>query len=271
MISLSTGQTPAEPGVATVPTPEPPRRRSRSLAHALVEDVATRIRAGSLRPADKLPTESEIMRAHGVSRTVVREAISRLQAAGLVETRHGIGTFVLEPRQSVSLRLEPADVANAIDVLQVLELRISLESESAGLAALRRTEAQLAEMRAALDAFETHVGAEGDDTVSQDFRFHLQIARATGNRYFADIMAHLGATLIPRTRVNSSRLAMEDAGAYLRRVNREHEEIYEAIKRQDPEAARAAMRLHLTNSRERLRRAQEEAARLLESTDRQTV
>ena len=90
-------------------------------------------------------------------------------------------------------------------------------------------------------------------------RFHMLIAVATGNRYFADIMAHLGATLIPRARINSPRVAREDLPAYLRRVNREHEEIYEAIARRDPEAARAAMRLHLTNSRERLRKAQEAA------------
>ena len=93
--------------------------------------------------------------------------------------------------------------------------------------------------------------------MSPDFRFHLAIANATGNRYFADIMSHLGSTLIPRTRINSPRVAQEDLQQYLRRVNREHEEIYQAIARRDPESARAAMRIHLTNSRERLRRAQE--------------
>ncbi|HSV51798.1 MAG TPA: FadR/GntR family transcriptional regulator [Burkholderiaceae bacterium] len=245
--------------LATVRAPQRPPRRSRSLAHDLVEGIGGQIRAQTLRPGDKLPTESEIMQTYGVSRTVVREALSRLQAASLVETHHGIGTFVLEARPGTSFRIDPADIATAVDVMAVLELRISLESESAGLAALRRTDEQLAEMRSALDAFEANVAGAGD-TVSPDFRFHLQIANATGNRYFADIMSHLGATLIPRTRINSSRLAMEDLPHYLRRVNREHEEIYAAIARKDPEAARAAMRIHLTNSRERLRRAQEEAA-----------
>ena len=107
-------------------------------------------------------------------------------------------------------------------------------------------------MRAALDAFEANVGGAGD-AVSPDFRFHLAIANATGNRYFADIMSHLGSTMIPRTRINSPRVAHEDLQQYLRRVNREHEEIYQAIARRDPESARAAMRIHLTNSRERLR------------------
>lgn len=221
--------------------------------------------SGRYQPGQAIPPEPLLGEEYGVSRTVVREALSRLQAGGLVETRHGIGTFVLEAKPEKSFRIDPADIANAVDVLAVLELRISLESESAGLAALRRTEEQLAEMRSALDAFEANVGEAGD-TVSPDFRFHLQIANATGNRYFADIMSYLGATLIPRTRINSSRLAMQDLPHYLRRVNREHEEIYAAIARKDPEAARAAMRIHLTNSRERLRRAQEEAAQALVAT-----
>ncbi|MDF2466310.1 MAG: FadR family transcriptional regulator [Ramlibacter sp.] len=257
MATLSTAPVAEIPEGAS--TLAPLRRRSRSLAHELVESIGARIQGQLLKPGDKLPTESEIMKSYGVSRTVVREAISRLQAGGLVETRHGIGTFVLLPRPSQGgFGIDPSDIATAVDVMAVLELRISLETESAGLAAQRRTEAQLAEMRAALDAFEANVGGEGD-AISPDLRFHMAIANATGNRYFADIMSHLGATLIPRARINSSRVAHEDLPQYLRRVNREHEEIYSAIARHDAESARAAMRIHLTNSRERLRRAQEAA------------
>lgn len=219
--------------------------------------MTLKIRDGALRPGDKLPTESEIMQAFGVSRTVVREALSRLQAAGLVETHHGIGTFVLQPRASGMFSLDASDIATSVDVLAVLELRISLETESAGLAATRRTDEQLLAMRQALDDFERNVAVAGD-TVAPDFRFHLQIAQATGNPYFADIMSHLGTTIIPRTRISA--ISNHDRrGEYLSRVNREHEEIYAAIARGDSESARAAMRIHLTNSRERLRIAREAA------------
>lgn len=239
------------------PMSAPPVRRARGLTNAVVEDFAGKIRDRLLTPGDKLPTESEIMRAHDVSRTVVREALSKLQAAGLVETRHGIGTFVLPPRAGGVFRLDPSELTASVDVLAVLELRISLETESAGLAAMRRSDTHLQAMRQALDDFEHNV-AMGGDTVGHDFRFHLQIAEATGNPYFADIMNHLGTTLIPRTRISGIRNAVR-GHEYLSRVNREHEEIYSAIARKDPESARAAMRIHLTNSRERLRLAQEAA------------
>ena len=92
--------------------------------------------------------------------------------------------------------------------------------------------------------------------MSADFQFHQQIALATGNRYFTDIMLHLGLSIIPRTRLHSTRHT-SDAGPYLERLSREHEDIYKAIARRDSDAARAAMRLHLSNSRERMRKAYE--------------
>ena len=256
MSSLSTGTTAATEPAALGGAP---RRRGGGRAPGGGDDRGAKIRSQQLRPGDKLPTESAIMQAYGVSRTVVREALSKLQAAGLVETHHGIGTFVLQPKSPGMFRLEGSDIATTVDVLAVLELRISLETESAGLAAARRTEEQLAAMREALDDFERNVAVAGD-TVAPDFRFHLQIAQATGNPYFADIMSHLGTTIIPRTRITAIR-NQDRRGEYLSRVNREHEEIYAAIARRDAESARAAMRIHLTNSRERLRLAQEAAQR----------
>jgi DNA-binding FadR family transcriptional regulator len=195
---------------------------------------------------------------YGVSRTVVREAISRLQAAGLVETRQGVGTFVLARAPQGPFRVDPAELATIEDVIAVLELRIAIEAEAAALAAGRRTDEQLAAMRQALDAFARSIDAP-DDAVNPDFQFHLQVALASGNRHFADLMNHLGTLIIPRTRLNTARFAHEGRAEYLRRVGREHEDIYAAIARRDGDSARAAMRTHLSNSRERLRRAHESA------------
>lgn len=171
-----TGASAAKGGSAFVGRP---RQRARGLAHGLVEDLGEKIRSQALRPGDKLPTESAIMQAYGVSRTVVREALSKLQAGGLVETLHGVGTFVLQPRPGGVFRLEPGEIATSVDVLAVLELRISLETESAGLAASRRTEEQLVAMRQALDDFEHNVMVSGDTVAPDRCRFIATHGRAS--------------------------------------------------------------------------------------------
>jgi len=234
----------------------PRPRRVRGLVTEVVDSLSASMRDGQLKTGDKLPTESEIMARSDVSRTVVREAISRLQASGLVETRHGIGTFVIDPPEAGNFRIAQADVATVTDVIAVLELRISLETEAAGLAAQRRTDAQLQAMTEALKAFNDSIEHDSD-AVPSDFQFHMEVARATGNRHFADLMTYLGTVIIPRTRVNTPSQAPEGRQAYLRRVHGEHENIYTAIRNQDADAARAAMRTHLSNSRERLRRTQD--------------
>jgi GntR family transcriptional repressor for pyruvate dehydrogenase complex len=228
-------------------------RRPRGLVGEIVENLATSIRSGHLQPGEKLPTEAEIMARFDVSRTVVRESLSKLQASGLVETRHGIGTFVLQPQDAGNFKITAEDFATVADVISVLELRISLETEAAGLAAQRRTPENLKALENALRAFHDSISLDSD-AVPPDFQFHMEVARATGNRHFADLMTYLGTMIIPRTRVNTAHSAPEGRFNYLQRVNSEHESIYNAIRNQDPEAARAAMRTHLSNSRERLRR-----------------
>ena len=254
--------------------PKPPRRRPHTLAYELVEALGERIRDGRLRPGDKLPTEAALMADYGVSRTVVREALSKLQASGLVSTRHGVGTFVEElspvAGEAAGFRIAPDQVATLRDVVAVLELRIGVETEAAGLAAQRRTDSDLAAMRQALDAMAAAVEA-GDDAVASDYQFHLEVTRATQNPHFAQLMLALGSAVIPRARLRgvaaplplAGNMAGSPAGSqeeierrvYLRRVQFEHESIFDAIAAQDQDAARAAMRTHLGNSRERRRRA----------------
>jgi DNA-binding FadR family transcriptional regulator len=222
-----------------------------NLAERIVKELSGEIRRGSLRPGDKLPTEAQVVDRFGVSRTVVREALSRLQASGLVETRHGVGTFVAGRKHEAGLRAVAGEIGTVMEVVAMLELRIAIESEAAALAAQRRTKEQLRGMRAALDAYELNI--EGGETVAPDFRFHSLIAQATGNDYFASLFASLGIAAIPRTRIKLPGASREERVHYLARVNREHEDIYGAIARGDSDAARAAMRTHLSNSRERLR------------------
>ena len=237
-------------------SPIPLRTKPKNLAQGIIEHIILRIKEGSLEVGEKLPTEADFMQTYGVSRTVIREAISHLKAAQLVETRHGIGTFVLPPTASgIGAGIQNEAVVTVRDVLDILEIRISLETESAWLAASRRTEEQVELLRATLEQMTK--GEDGNNqSVSSDIQFHLQIAQATGNKYFVELLNHLGQTIIPRTRLNTAQLN-DDPSTYLNRLYHEHESIFNAISRKDPEAARAAMRTHLSNSRERLLRAQE--------------
>ena len=230
------------------------RRRPRSLALGVVEELADRIRDGRLPPGAKLATEAALMGEFGVSRTVIREALSKMQASSLVETRHGVGTFVSGRGDSPVFRIRSDQLATLRDVVAMLELRIGVETEAAGLAAQRRTDANLEHMRQSLNAFTLAV-EQGNDAVGADFRFHLEIARATQNAHFENLVQTFGTAIIPRARLDPSAASPDERQAYLRRVNAEHGSILDAIAIRDSEAARAAMRTHLANSRERRRRA----------------
>ncbi|ACR30514.1 FadR/GntR family transcriptional regulator [Burkholderia glumae] len=226
-----------------------------SLSEKVVASLSEEIRRGTLRPGDRLPTEVAMMKQLSVSRSVIREAISRLQAARIVETRHGVGTFVLAPRNDATMQLPTADLSNMLDAMAVLEFRMDVEAASAALAAKRRTESNLRQMQAALERFEAELGRGSTDTLAHDIEFHQQIAQASGNRYFVDVLSQLGHSASPRTRLGSAELAELDQIDRLRHVLDEHRWIYRAIERQDSDDARAAMRVHLSKSRERLQQA----------------
>ncbi|GAA1693333.1 FadR/GntR family transcriptional regulator [Kribbella yunnanensis] len=219
----------------------------RGLAYDVVAELKRRILAGELAPGAKLPAENGLVEEFGVSRTVIREAVSRLQATGLVDTFQGRGSFVLELPGPVELR----EVRSHQDVLELMDFRIGVESEAAGLAAVRRTDVQVLGIERALDGFR-RVGDDPARSVEADFAFHLAVALASGNRFYGDAIRELGPMMImlPRTRLDPA-YEMSDPG-HLTRVIHEHENIHSAIVHGDGEAARAAMRVHLANTRHRL-------------------
>ncbi len=148
-------------------------RRPRNLALTVVDALGDRIRDGRLGPGAKLASESALMAEFGVSRTVIREALSKLQAAALVQTRHGIGTFVTYGgTDSAVFRIRPDQLETLHDVVAMLELRIGIETEAASLAAQRRSDADLVALRQSLIAF-TQALEAGRLRVGPDFQFHL--------------------------------------------------------------------------------------------------
>jgi DNA-binding FadR family transcriptional regulator len=139
------------------------------------------------------------------------------------------------------------------EILNVMELRLGVEIESAGLAAQRATRAQLRAIGAALDAIE-RAAEQGKSAVDEDLGLHRAIAEATGNPEFARFLQFIGRHLIPRRTVTGLPESMGGRRAYLDLIQEEHRRILEAIRSRDPKAAREAMRRHLTRSLERYRR-----------------
>lgn len=226
---------------------------SRNLTADLADDLRRSIVDGAIQPGGKLPSENALIREYGVSRTVVRAALTRLQAEGLVETERGRGSFALTP--------PPADagpvpgsraVTSMEDRVHLLEFRAGVESEAAALAAGNHSERQLQAVRHALEEF-TASGAHPAHAMKADFEFHRAIAVASGNPFYADCLAALGQTMIamPRTRLMTG--GEHYAREHFDQVVQEHASIYAAIAEGDGPSSSAAMRSHLANSRRRLR------------------
>jgi DNA-binding FadR family transcriptional regulator len=231
----------------------PPLRPPANLTGALVHRLAAEIRGGRLPPGARLPTEQELMREAGVSRTVVREAVAALRAEGLVITRQGVGAFVAEHPGAGVFRLMPTEAEGLQQVIQVLELRLALEVEAAGLAADRRNAAALAAMSAAERDFAEAV-ASGGDAAEADYATHRAIFAATGNPFFLRLLDVLGRHAIPRRALGLVERGEAERRAYLDQVAREHRAVIAAVTAGDAAAARDAMRAHLEAARERYRR-----------------
>ena len=235
-------------------------RPSRNLTDRAAAGIATEIRDGRLLPGSRLPTEQELMVALGVSRTVVREAVSALRADGLVVTRQGSGAFVAQDASRVPFRIDPDSIASITDVLDVMELRLAIEVEAAALASERATARQIGAIMRAHAAIDAAV-ARGDAAVNEDFLFHRAIATATVNAQFVQFLEFLGRHVIPRQRVRAAIARPSEQREYLGRIQEEHLRIAQAIGARDPAGARRTMRAHLVNSLKRYRRVAERAAR----------
>lgn len=225
--------------------------RRGSLSDQIVEVISRRIHDGLYPRGSQLPTEQVLIEEFKVSRTVVREAIANLKAGGFVNVRQGVGVFVQRDAPIRPFFIDQSTMELVKEATRVLELRIALEVEAAALAASRRDAAGLAGIEAAYGEI-LRVIETGEDSVEADLEFHRSIASATGNPYFLGLFNYLGELLFPRVRLKNSTMSPTMREGYLELFNREHGNIYEAIRRGDSDSARAAMRLHLVGSKMRL-------------------
>lgn len=225
------------------------------LSDVLISEIRRDIAQGQYGMTGRLPSEAELCQRFGVSRPIVREALKELRDEGLIHSRQGAGSFVNGARQDPGLVWKSADVSappvhSIADVRRVYEYRIAMEGEIAFAAASNANTAAIGEIKQRLDEIQAaiHRGAIG---VDQDFDFHLTIARATDNPLFIGaleiIKPHL-AFVIDLARSFSSL----GTAAHVGMVQEEHAAVYEAVASRNPDAARTAMRRHITAARDRV-------------------
>lgn len=222
---------------------------SLSLSDKVSLELLQKIELGELSPGTKLPTEPELSKLFGVSRTVVREAISRLKNEGMVESRQGSGIYVSEQSQLRPLRIKVEDASSIESVMQIVELRRAIESEVAALVAVRRTPKHLAAIGQALAAITADMAAGGNGVLA-DVAFHRSIADAAGNPFLLKTLIFLNQFLEAATLVTRSIESRRDD--FMREVQEEHSAIFEAIRTGDAVAARAAAQTHMFNVARRL-------------------
>jgi DNA-binding FadR family transcriptional regulator len=217
------------------------------MADELFAKLEARIRSGELLPGARLPTQKEIADTEKVSRTVVREAVARLSAQGLAVSRQGSGVFVTDTALYRAFQITPEELNELADVIKLLEIRLGVETEMAGLAAARRTTADIGAIQ---DALQEMVEQETDPVAAAkaDRAFHLAIARATQNDYYVRFAEFLGLRLVPPRNLYLRDQPQSAQVAYSGKVHAEHQAIVDAIVRMDATRAREAARHHMQES-----------------------
>ena len=221
------------------------------LSDQVADVLAADIRAGRLAAGDKLPTEAALVDQFSVSRTVVREAVSRLKSLGLVDSRQGSGVFVRDVSFS-PLNFDARSAVSKQAVIQMVEVRRALEAEVAELAAKRRNQADIKRIRESIALLDKAVQAGGDG-VDEDVQYHRAIADASCNPFLIGTLEYLGQFLRGSTRVTRANEARR--ADFARQVRDEHEMILRAIEAGDAAAARKAAAQHMDNAIQRIEQA----------------
>jgi GntR family transcriptional repressor for pyruvate dehydrogenase complex len=219
------------------------------LSDRLAALLAAQIERGELKTGDRFPTEPQLAEAHGVSRTVVREAVHQLRSRGLLVSRQGSGVFVAPPALHQPLAFDPSVLESLASVVQIVEVRRAIEGEIAALAAKRATRADVAALRRALGDIDAAVKAGGDG-VAEDLAFHRAIAEATGNPHFGMLLEHLEQYLREAMRVTRGNEARHRE--FMDAVHAEHHALVDAIAAHDEAAARRAATEHMQHAARRL-------------------
>jgi GntR family transcriptional repressor for pyruvate dehydrogenase complex len=217
------------------------------LSEQVAQQLAAEITAGRLTAGMKLPTEVGLAEQFSVSRTVVREATSRLKSLRLVDSRQGSGVYVSSSLPATPLQFNVADRDSRLVAIQLFEVRRALEVEAAGLAAQRRNTVDIARLRECLD---TGVLAISFDDLEEDRRFHRAVANAAHNPSLVKSLEYVthcmfAAMDMPRAKAGSG-------AEFAAQMRLEHAVLVSAIESGDHMQARAAAFSHIDDQIRRI-------------------
>ncbi|WP_026621514.1 GntR family transcriptional regulator, transcriptional repressor for pyruvate dehydrogenase complex (plasmid) [Ensifer sp. WSM1721] len=222
-----------------------------NLAEIVVAQLTGRIDSGVYLPGEKIPSSAQLCEEFGVSRTVIREALTSLRVAGRVISRQGDGVYVTE-RDSKALNFEISRIEDIRSAMEILELRLGVEMQSVALAAARRTPEALADIARAFDYLDNVESDDAEVEARADFEFHLAIARATRNPHFPQFLQAVFSE-ISFDLVMKHRQSARTHQTYLKKINKEHAAIFAAITQGDVKSAKSALAAHLEESLNRYR------------------
>lgn len=217
------------------------------LFEQVVQQLQTLIIEGKLQPGDRLPSETELSERHGVSRSVVREALRALESKGMIAVRSGAGAFVASPHASFRAASEAIEwLASQHESLrQLLQVRESVEGLTASLAAAVLPEDALAELQHIVQRQRELAGSVSnlEQQVELDVRFHTLIAAVSGNTIAEEIIGRIVPAFCDSNR------AVLYLKANMNQTLHEHQAIIEALASGDPTRAEQAMRAHVARVR----------------------
>lgn len=218
---------------------------SQKIYEQIANDLIDQIDEGKLQEGERLPSIQALSKTYGVSNASMREALNALRMIGLIEIKHGYGTFV---KQKHPLLFDFNDqTLTQKRVKDILELREAVEVKTASLASIRRTNADLEEMQHALSEM---ARAIKNDTSGEeaDLKFHLAIARASGNQYLYDLLNNI-ADKIQQTMKGTRHIYLYSRQKRMEKLFNEHTAIFDAITHQNESLAAQKMIDHLQEVR----------------------
>lgn len=228
---------------------ERPKRLPDNIARSIIDAIES----GQLKPGDRLPSENELSTRFGVARTVVREAVSLLKYDGVINSKQGVGAFITEAANRSAFRIGPACFEKRKQLVELLELRTSVQADASALAATMRSADELGTIHEHLRSMEASISSEVPDAeqrVESELAFYRTITAASDNSQYVDFIGMIESRLMENLRSVAVKNAI--AAEWGDDILKEHVSVFNALKDKNADMARDMTRAHFERAAKRL-------------------